>query len=158
MKQNGQRDSGGRGKIESRRATQLKDIGITRDQSSKWQQLAEEIWGGAADLRESSVIESQNLPARLSPQNGILKSPILKGDAVSYAPYSIRQGGRMRCKERDALFEAWREAIAALGDSVSLWSSSDGDYEARRRQCEDARLHAENVQTLLTLHRSEHGC
>ena len=41
MKKNGQRDAGGRGKIESRSTTQLKDIGITRDQSSKWQQLAE---------------------------------------------------------------------------------------------------------------------
>jgi hypothetical protein len=40
MKQSGQRDSGGKGKIASRPATQLSDLGITRDQSSKWQQLA----------------------------------------------------------------------------------------------------------------------
>lgn len=46
MKENGQRDSGGRGRIESRGTTQLKnpprlqDLGITKDQSSKWQQLA----------------------------------------------------------------------------------------------------------------------
>ena len=73
-------------------------------------------------------------------------------------PLINRQGGLMGCKERDALFEAWREAIDALGDSVSQLASSDGDYEARYRQSEDARLHAENVRMLLKLHRSEHGC
>src|ERR1039458_9380580 len=40
MKQTGDRDAGGRGKIASRGATQLKDLGITRDQSSQWQALA----------------------------------------------------------------------------------------------------------------------
>ena len=37
MKQNGTRDSGGKGRIESRPPTHLKDIRITRDQSSEWQ-------------------------------------------------------------------------------------------------------------------------
>jgi hypothetical protein len=41
MKQNGQRDAGGRGRIESRPSAQLKDLGITKDQSSQWQRLAE---------------------------------------------------------------------------------------------------------------------
>ena len=75
MKQNGQRAkvSDGASRREGRLdKPALADLGITRDQSSKWQQLAEEIWGGAADLRESSVIESKNLPTRLSPENGIL--------------------------------------------------------------------------------------
>ena len=40
MKESGQRDPGGRGAIESRATTQLSDLGITRDQSSKWQKLA----------------------------------------------------------------------------------------------------------------------
>lgn len=40
MKETGQRDPGGKGKIASRSATQLKDLGLTRDQSSKWQALA----------------------------------------------------------------------------------------------------------------------
>jgi hypothetical protein len=40
MKKSGERDSGGRGKIESRNATQLSDLGITRDQSSQWQAVA----------------------------------------------------------------------------------------------------------------------
>ena len=44
-KASGQRDSGGRGRIESRGLTQsppqLSDLGITKDQSSKWQQLAD---------------------------------------------------------------------------------------------------------------------
>lgn len=40
MKETGQRDAGGRGKIGSRDTTQLADLGITKDQSSKWQQLA----------------------------------------------------------------------------------------------------------------------
>ena len=64
----------------------------------------------------------------------------------------------MECKERDALFEAWREAIDSLENSVGQLASSDGDYEPRHRQSEDARLHAENVRMLLKLHRSEHGC
>jgi hypothetical protein len=41
MKQTGARDGGGRGKIASRPTTQLADLGITRDQSSKWQKLAD---------------------------------------------------------------------------------------------------------------------
>ena len=64
----------------------------------------------------------------------------------------------MVCKERDALFEAWREAIDSLGNSVSQLASSEGDYEARHRQSEDARSHVENVRVLLKLHRSDHGC
>jgi hypothetical protein len=35
MKQRGERDPGGRGRVESRPTTQLSDLGITRDQSSK---------------------------------------------------------------------------------------------------------------------------
>ena len=64
----------------------------------------------------------------------------------------------MACKERDALFEVWREALDSLGDSVRQLASSDGDLEALHRRSEDARLHAENVRMLLKLHRSEHGC
>lgn len=42
MKERGERDPGGRGprKVESSRATQLPDLGITRDQSRKWQKIA----------------------------------------------------------------------------------------------------------------------
>ncbi len=37
MAETGQRDSGGKGAIESRPAVQLKDLGITLSQSSRWQ-------------------------------------------------------------------------------------------------------------------------
>jgi hypothetical protein len=40
MKKLGERDPGGKGKIESRPATQLKDLGVTKSQSSRWQQMA----------------------------------------------------------------------------------------------------------------------
>jgi len=41
MKASGERDAGGRGPIvESKRSTQLSDLNITRDQSSRFQQLA----------------------------------------------------------------------------------------------------------------------
>ena len=40
MGEAGERDPGGRGRIESRPATQLRDLGVSRDQSSDWQQLA----------------------------------------------------------------------------------------------------------------------
>lgn len=40
MKLNGERDPGGRGRIESRPSTQLADFGISKDQSSRWQKLA----------------------------------------------------------------------------------------------------------------------
>jgi hypothetical protein len=40
MKQTGERDQGGRGRIASRRATQSTDIGISRNQPARWQKLA----------------------------------------------------------------------------------------------------------------------
>jgi hypothetical protein len=41
MAESGQRDAGGRGAIiESQRATQLADLGITKDESSRFQQAA----------------------------------------------------------------------------------------------------------------------
>jgi hypothetical protein len=41
MKERGERDPGGKGKIELRPSTQLKTLGITKTQSSRWQKLAE---------------------------------------------------------------------------------------------------------------------
>ena len=40
MAEKGERDPGGRGRIELRPATQLADLGITKTQSSRWQKLA----------------------------------------------------------------------------------------------------------------------
>jgi hypothetical protein len=40
MAENGERDPGGRGRIECRPATQLANLGVTKSQSSRWQKLA----------------------------------------------------------------------------------------------------------------------
>jgi hypothetical protein len=41
MAEKGERDPGGRGRIELRPATQLSDLGVTKSQSSRWQKLAD---------------------------------------------------------------------------------------------------------------------
>jgi hypothetical protein len=40
MAKRGERDPGGRGRVELRPATQLADLGVTKSQSSRWQKLA----------------------------------------------------------------------------------------------------------------------
>jgi hypothetical protein len=40
MARRGERDSGGRGRVGSRPATQLGDLGVTKSESSRWQQVA----------------------------------------------------------------------------------------------------------------------
>jgi hypothetical protein len=41
MAERGERDPGGRGRIESRPATQLDDLGVTKSDSSRWQRVAD---------------------------------------------------------------------------------------------------------------------
>lgn len=52
MAKNGERDPGGRGRIESRPVTQLKDLGVTPMQSSRWQNLA-----ALTDEQRQAVVE-----------------------------------------------------------------------------------------------------
>ncbi len=52
MRDTGERDPGGRGPVESRPATQLVDLGVTKSQSSCWQALARMPEQEYAEVRE----------------------------------------------------------------------------------------------------------
>jgi hypothetical protein len=64
------------------------------------------------------------------------------------------------CPERNHLIKEWHEAVATFSNSVSQLKASIGNdhFEDQHQVTELARLHAENVRTMLELHRAEHGC
>jgi hypothetical protein len=55
MSESGARDPGGRGSVESRPATQLRDLGVTKSESSRWQQVAKV----PAEVRDEYVEETR---------------------------------------------------------------------------------------------------
>jgi hypothetical protein len=64
------------------------------------------------------------------------------------------------CPDRDHLVRKWHEAVEGFSISVSQLKASIGnDHFADQHQAtEQARLNAENIRTMLELHRAEHGC
>jgi N6-adenosine-specific RNA methylase IME4 len=64
MKELGERDPGGKGKIESRPATQLRDLGVTKTQSSRWQKLAALDADGFEQQVEQATKTAYDLVAR----------------------------------------------------------------------------------------------
>ncbi len=112
MKDNGQRDAGGRGRIESRDTTQLKDFGISRNQSSKWQQLA----AVPAEDFERAVTSGGPTPTT----EGIINASILKNNPTPPIDVAALRFWSALCVfEREEFFERDPNELIA-GMTISM--------------------------------------
>jgi N6-adenosine-specific RNA methylase IME4 len=76
MKEHGERDPGGKGKIGSRPATQLRNLGISKSQSSRWQKLA----SLPEDEQEARIAQAKRLAVAVTEGNReIVKAARTKG-------------------------------------------------------------------------------
>jgi hypothetical protein len=115
MKETGERDAGGRGKIASRPTTQLADLGITRDQSSKWQKLA--------DIPKEDFEAALRGPDKPT-ITGLIAPPVKQTD-----PNATWVWGRLQDFERDGILNLVPSDVFSL--MPPLWIEY-GSSQSRR--------------------------
>jgi hypothetical protein len=127
MREKGERDRGGRSDRKESKRPILSDLGVSPDQSSQWQQLAEipkrEV---EAYIRESAIPTANGL---LNSQ----KADSANGDLQKVDPVGLWVWGRLKDFERDGIMAVdakdlfddlpitMREDISRLAPKVSQW-------------------------------------
>jgi hypothetical protein len=118
MAEKGERDPGGRGRIELRPATQLADLGITKTQSSRWQKLAD-LPEPAFEVR---VIETRRrLENSLDKVNTPVKKTGAKKAPAPIPPASPPTEELMACNRQ------LREDLKQAQIKLDLWNNSPAD-------------------------------
>lgn len=119
MKENGQRDSGGRGPIvESHRATQLSDLGINKTQSSRWQSLA-----SIPEERFEAFIEEHIEKGELTEKAAVSLAKKLKKEVVvsvektGHVKSLAECGEKFRCIYADPPWKYGNQATRASTDN-----------------------------------------
>lgn len=113
---NGERDPGGRGRIESRPAIQLSDLGITPNESSRWQKLAK-----ADDATfEQYITDAKEAGERLSTVG-----------AIRYLTPAEKRAEEEQATELFTIYRAL-EAIAAFEMTPKQWARLDHGSSAYR--------------------------
>ncbi len=129
MKEGGERDKGGHGKIESRSATQLSSLGISKTQSSRWQMIAEvpeskfqklieETKKASKELTTSSVITVAKTDRKKAKQKKSQSSCTIESDCVlADASTLLASGQKFPCIYADPPWKYGNQGTRASTDN-----------------------------------------